>query len=134
MTNPAHVQHLNDQIDASRRSEGRRRAPGTLARTRALAASAGVLKRTEQVRVVYLSPATHDELLKRAAELGVVVGGLAAYLIEIGISKAFPGRRRLKPNPIISCGCGCGRMFEERDADNRPRKFLRGHNLDAVRP
>jgi len=42
------------------------------------------------------------------------------------------------PNPLVACGCGCGARLLRFDAENRPRRFLPGHNpharptLDAV--
>lgn len=68
-------------IDNSRRSNGRRRSNGPFGRTRALAASIGVLKRTEQVPLV-ISADAHAALLKRAGVLNVHATGLAAFLIE----------------------------------------------------
>lgn len=115
------------QIESIPRSRNRRRASTPHARTRALAATAGAWKRTEQV-LVYVSPATHEEMIKRAAELDVVVGGFAAYLIEMGIRKLFPAPRRARPNPLVPCACGCGTVFEQRDADSRPRRYVLGHN------
>lgn len=32
------------------------------------------------------------------------------------------------PNPIIECACGCGGRQPMYDSDNRPRKFMHGHN------
>jgi hypothetical protein len=41
-------------------------------------------------------------------------------------------RKDLKPldegNYIVSCACGCGNTFMKYDDDNRPRKFVHGHN------
>lgn len=122
---------LAAQIEASRRSQQRRRADTALARTRALAATVGAHKRTDQV-LAYVTATTRDELKKHAAELGVVTAGLAAYLIELGIRKLFPEcPRRSRPNPIVTCACGCGGQFEAMDDHSRARRFLKGHNLKA---
>lgn len=32
-------------------------------------------------------------------------------------------------NPVISCACGCGETFSRYDGENRPRRFVSGHNL-----
>jgi hypothetical protein len=37
------------------------------------------------------------------------------------------------PNPEVACACGCGARFPRYDAENRPRRFLPGHN-PPVRP
>lgn len=31
-------------------------------------------------------------------------------------------------NPVVSCACGCGRTFQRYDAENRPRRYVNGHN------
>jgi hypothetical protein len=31
----------------------------------------------------------------------------------------------------VACACGCGARFRRFDADNRPRRFLPGHNPHA---
>jgi len=31
-------------------------------------------------------------------------------------------------NPIIECGCGCGRKLKAFDPKKRPRLFITGHN------
>lgn len=36
--------------------------------------------------------------------------------------------RILDRGQIISCACGCGKQFTERDAKNRPRIFAQGHS------
>ena len=36
----------------------------------------------------------------------------------------FPG----ESNPIIFCGCGCGKKFSVFDSSGRPRRFVSGHN------
>lgn len=33
-----------------------------------------------------------------------------------------------KPNPIVSCACGCGTTFLKYDSFRRPRKYVAGHN------
>jgi hypothetical protein len=33
-----------------------------------------------------------------------------------------------RPNNMISCACGCGAKFRERDAHGRVRRFVSGHN------
>lgn len=123
---------LGAAIDASRRSQGRRFAATPWSRTKALALTAGARKRTEQV-VVTLSPAAHAELAKRAAALNVVASGLGAYLLEMALHKLFPAPRRSRPNPVVTCACGCGAMFEQMDEDSRPRRFVVGHNRRRVR-
>ena len=39
--------------------------------------------------------------------------------------------RRLpdEENLLISCECGCGRVFRKYDHINRPRRFVSGHNM-----
>lgn len=39
-----------------------------------------------------------------------------------GSALRLPG----EPNPIISCGCGCGSEFPKYDESGRPRRFLPG--------
>lgn len=34
-----------------------------------------------------------------------------------------------QPNRVVSCECGCGATFARFDADNRPRRYVTGHNL-----
>ena len=36
----------------------------------------------------------------------------------------LPGQR----NPVVKCACGCGEQFRKFDDENRPRKFISGHN------
>ncbi len=36
--------------------------------------------------------------------------------------------KKLDRGQIISCACGCGEQFTERDAKNRPRTFVKGHS------
>lgn len=123
---------LSAAIEAGRRSQGRRYLATPRGRTMALAASVGVRKRTDQV-LAYVSPTTHAELVRRAAELDIAVNGFAAYLIERAIRDILPGLpQRSRPNPIVSCACGCGARFEQMDGDSRPRRFVVGHNRRRV--
>jgi hypothetical protein len=32
------------------------------------------------------------------------------------------------PNPSTGCECGCGATFQQYDSENRPRRFVSGHN------
>lgn len=32
-------------------------------------------------------------------------------------------------NPLISCVCGCGQKFQKYDYQDRPRKYVSGHNI-----
>lgn len=32
------------------------------------------------------------------------------------------------PNPTVTCACGCGASFPQYDSENRPRRYLPGHN------
>jgi hypothetical protein len=32
-------------------------------------------------------------------------------------------------NHLITCACGCGEQLEKYDSVNRPRKYIRGHNI-----
>jgi hypothetical protein len=41
----------------------------------------------------------------------------------------MPGER----NRLIACACGCGTSFRKFDEENRPRKFVSGHNLRRPR-
>lgn len=41
----------------------------------------------------------------------------------------MPGER----NRFIACVCGCGTSFRKFDEENRPRKFVSGHNLRRPR-
>lgn len=36
-----------------------------------------------------------------------------------------------EPNPRVLCECGCGSVFPKFDRQNRPRRFVSGHNLHA---
>ena len=36
----------------------------------------------------------------------------------------LPGQR----NPVVKCACGCGKSFSRFDTENRPRRFISGHN------
>lgn len=38
-----------------------------------------------------------------------------------------------EPNPSIACACNCGGTFLKFDKNNRPRRFITGHNTH-VRP
>ncbi|MGA4867512.1 HNH endonuclease [Streptomyces lavendulocolor] len=40
-----------------------------------------------------------------------------------------PGAR----NPLVTCACGCGTEFRRYDQENRPRRFVSGHNLRSYR-
>lgn len=33
-----------------------------------------------------------------------------------------------EPNPLIACACKCGEAFLKFDSNNRPRRFINGHN------
>jgi hypothetical protein len=33
------------------------------------------------------------------------------------------------PNPLVLCACGCGTQFPRYDTENRPRRFVSGHNI-----
>lgn len=39
-------------------------------------------------------------------------------------NKRIPG----EDNPVILCACGCGSNLAKYDQDNRPRRFISGHN------
>lgn len=120
---------LATAIDASRRSQGRRRAESAHARARALTASIGAVKRTEML-LLYVSPATKAEIVKHATAIDAHIAGYGAYLVELAIRKLLPGLpRRSRPNPLVPCACGCGRQFEQMDDHSRARRFLKGHNL-----
>ena len=51
----------------------------------------------------------------------------------IHISEHLRKRKDLKPlgatNPLIRCGCGCGRKLKKYDQHNRPRKLIFGHRM-----
>lgn len=34
-----------------------------------------------------------------------------------------------QPNPVVPCECGCGEVFTRFDHQNRPRRFISGHNV-----
>lgn len=34
-----------------------------------------------------------------------------------------------EPNKAVACACGCGGKFKRYDKQNRPRRFISGHNL-----
>lgn len=34
-----------------------------------------------------------------------------------------------KPNPLITCACGCGKRFSLYDRARRRRRFISGHNM-----
>lgn len=36
------------------------------------------------------------------------------------------------PNPLVQCDCGCGNTFPKFDSENRPRKFISGHNRNSA--
>lgn len=36
-------------------------------------------------------------------------------------------------NPTVPCECGCGTSFPRYDHQNRPRRFVTGHNLRGVK-
>lgn len=38
-------------------------------------------------------------------------------------------RPRGADNPSVECACGCGAMFARYDKENRPRRFVSGHNI-----
>jgi hypothetical protein len=37
-----------------------------------------------------------------------------------------------EPNATVSCACGCGQTFLRYDAENRPRRYVSGHNLRSI--
>lgn len=43
-------------------------------------------------------------------------------------NRRMPG----EDNPIVSCGCGCGRALTKYDISGRPRLYLSGHNKNSA--
>lgn len=42
-------------------------------------------------------------------------------------------RKPGEPNPITTCGCGCGQRFKKYDRWNRPRVYVSGHNMNGIK-
>ena len=43
------------------------------------------------------------------------------------LGRRLPGQK----NPLVSCACGCGNVFEKFDPGGRPRLYISGHNPQA---
>ena len=56
-----------------------------------------------------------------------VLSSITAHRAEHGTNPAR--RKQGEPNPSVRCACGCRKRFARFDRDNRPRRFITGHNM-----